>query len=171
MHDRRKELGWLMRLCYQLFVYSLAPMVCEDPAHVAIPLHNVTMTVQGETIQLSCLFKGNLDHLDTSLTSYWRINFPPSQQYNGSLYVDDNSTDLYRIAVYQTCSGTTCCTFINQLVILDAPLSLNDATLTCTESLSVAGSDKPVEYTSNTTICKLNDIYVVKTMMVKSLAN
>ena len=135
-------------------MFFIAPIVCEDPAHVATPLHDVTMTAQGETLQLSCLFKGNLDLLDTSLTSYWRINFPPSQQHNGSLYVYNNSTDLYRIAIYQTCSGTTCCNFINQLIILDAPLSLNDAMLTCTEGLSIAGSDKPVEYTSNTTICK-----------------
>ena len=155
-------------ICYQMFVYSLAPFVCEDPAHVAIPLGDVTMTVQGELIQLSCLFKGNLALLETSLTSYWRINLPPAQQHNGPLYIHDNSTDLYRIAVYQTCSGASCCNFLNKLTILDASLSLNNARLTCTESLSIAGSDKPVEYTSNTTIgkCMLHTCMYVTIYMV-----
>ena len=142
--------------CYQLFTYSLAPIVCDNPAHVTQPLRNVTMTVQGEFIQLNCLFKGNLALLDTSLTSYWNINLPPAQQHDGPLYVYDNSTDPYLIAVYQTCltSNASCCNFINQLTIRNASLSLNNAKLTCTEGLSIAGNDKPVEYTSSTTIGK-----------------
>ena len=131
--------------------------MCNDPAHITKPLRATVITVQGESIQLGCLFSGNLAVLAPSLTSYWKINFPLAEKHNGALYIFDNSSDLYRIGVYQTCltSDASCCNFINQLTILNAPLSLNDATLSCTEGLSVAGKDKPVYHMSNTTFSKL----------------
>jgi len=133
----------------------IAPIVCKDPGKVAVPLHSDMITVQGEFIQLSCLFKGNLALYGDSLSSYWSVNFPPVQQHNGEFYITDNSTDSYYIAIYQTCltSDGSCCNFTNQLTILSVPLSLDGSELTCVESLNTAGSE-PLIHKSNTTISK-----------------
>ena len=129
--------------------------MCKDSGDVAIPLHDVTVTVQGDFIQIGCLFKGNLAVLGFSLTSYWAVTPPPEQKHNKS-YIADNSTDPYRIAVYQTCltSDGSCCNFTNQLTIQNVPLSLNDNELTCVESLRTTGHE-PAVHTNHTTISKL----------------
>ena len=121
-----------------------------------MPLHNVMRTVEGEHVQLNCLFKGNLAVLSKSLSSYWTVNFPPFQQGNTVIHIDDNSTYPYCIAVYQTCltSNGSCCNFTNQLTILNTSSLLDGVQLTCTESLNVAGSKEPVIHTSSTTIGK-----------------
>ena len=128
--------------------------MCNNSGSVAIPLHNVTIIVQGDFVQISCIFKGNLGVLGASLTSYWSVNPPPAQHSDVS-YVTDNTTDPYRIAVYQTCltSGGSCCNFTNQLTILSIPLSLNDYKLSCVESLNTAGSE-PTVHTNTTSISK-----------------
>jgi len=101
--------------------------VCNNSGSVAVPQKNI-MTVKGESIVLHCLFKGNLKILWPSLSSYWMI---------GPTCIMDNSTDPYRIAVYQTCLSTdgSCCNFTNQLNILKAPLKLHNTNLTCGEIL------------------------------------
>ena len=78
------------------------------------------------------------------------------------MYIFDNLSHLYRIALYQACltSDGSCCNFISQLIILNASLSLSDASLTCTEGLSVAGKDEPVEHSNNTTISKLIGLFL-----------
>ena len=115
----------------------IAPIVCKDPGKVAVPLHSDMITVQGEFIQLSCLFKGNLALYGDSLSSYWSVNFPPVQQHNQTCLTSDGS----------------CCNFTNQLTILSVPLSLDGSELTCVESLNTAGSE-PLIHKSNTTISK-----------------
>ena len=129
--------------------------MCNDSGDVAVPLCNVTLAVEGDFIQISCLFKGNLDDLGTSLTSYWMVTPRSGQNLNES-YIIDNSTDPYRIAVYQTCltSDGSCCNFTSQLRILNISLSLNKNTLTCVESLRTAGHE-PAVHTSGTIFGKL----------------
>ena len=134
--------------------------MCDRPANVTKPLHGPVVTVEGEYLSLSCSFRGNLDLLKPSLTSYWKIDIhPPDDE---KMYIFNNSSDLYRIALYQTCltSDGSCCNFVSQLIILNASLSLSDASLTCTEGLSVAGKDEPVEHSSNTTIGKLIRLFL-----------
>ena len=133
---------------------SSAPIMYNNSGSVAIPLHNVTIIVQGDFVQISCIFKGNLGVLGASLTSYWSVDPPPAQHSDVS-YVTDNATDPYRIAVYQTCltSGGSCCNFTNQLTILSIPLSLDGYKLSCVESLNTAGSE-PTVHTNTTTISK-----------------
>ena len=130
--------------------------MCEDSGDVAVPLHDVTYTVEGDFIQISCLFKGNLALLGFSLTSYWEVIPPPEQKHNES-YIADNSTDPYRIAVYQTCltRDGSCCNFTNKLIIENIPLTLNNNDLSCVESLRTPGHE-PAVNTSDTTISKLN---------------
>jgi len=101
---------------------------------VAVPQKNI-MTVKGESILLHCLFKGNLEILWPSLSSYWMIG--PHDQRREPTYITDNSTDPYRIAVYQTCLSEDgcCCNFTNQLIIKNVPLELHNVSLTCGEVL------------------------------------
>ena len=143
-----------------MLIHSSAPIVCKDSGDVAVPLHDVTLVVEGDLIQISCLFKGNLAVLGISLTSYWTVT---TQMLNTS-YVIDNSTDPYRMAVYQTCltDDGSCCNFTNQLTIQNIPLSLNGDTLTCVESLRTAGHE-PAVHTSHTIISKL--IYIFSTQL------
>ena len=144
-----------------MLIHSSAPIVCKDSGDVAVPLHDVIRTVEGDSIQISCLFKGNLAVLNDILTSYWTIVSPPDQKFNVSqITVTDNSTDPYYIAVYQTCltRDGSCCNFTNQLIIENIPLSLNNHMLTCMESLIIVHHEEPVVYTNSTTISKLIDI-------------
>ena len=129
--------------------------MCEDSGDVAVPLHDVTYTVEGDFIQISCLFKGNLALLGFSLTSYWEVIPPPEQKHNES-YISDNSTDPYLIALYQTCltSDGSCCNFTNKLIIENIPLTLNNNDLSCVESLRTPGHE-PAVHNSDTTISKL----------------
>ena len=126
--------------------------MCKDSGDVAVSLRDVIIVVEGDFIQISFLFKGNVAVLGISLTSYWTVT---AKMLNIS-YVTDNSTDPYRITVYQTCltSDGSCCNFTNQLTIQNIPLSLNGDTLTCVESLRTAGHE-PAVHTSGTTISKL----------------
>ena len=143
-----------------LHQYPVAPIVCDHPAIVTKPLQGLVITVEGEYLLPSCSFRGNYDLLKPSLTSYWKIDFhPPDDE---KMYIFDNSSDLYRIALYQACltSDGSCCNFISQLIILSASLSLSGASLTCTEGLSVAGKEDPVEHSSNTTISKLIGLFL-----------
>ena len=143
-----------------VYRYLVAPIVCDHPANVTKPLHGLVITVEGEYLPLSCSFRGNYDLLKPSLTSYWKIDFhlPDDEK----MYIFDNSSHLYCIALYQACltSDGSCCNFISQLIILNASLSLSDASLTCTEGLSVAGKDEPVEHSSNTTISKFIGLFL-----------
>ena len=125
--------------------------MCNHPANVTKPLHGPVVTVEGEYLSLSCSFRGNFYLLKPSLTSYWKIDFHPPDD---EMYIYDNSSHLYCVALYQTCltSDGSCCNFVSQLIILNASLSLSDASLTCTEGLSVVGKDEPVEHSSRTTI-------------------
>jgi len=101
---------------------------------VAVPQKNI-MTVKGESIKLHCQFKGNLNVLWPSMSSYWMIGRHGS--HAEPTYIMDNSTDPYRIAVYQTCLSKdgSCCNFTNQLNILKVPLELHNIKLTCGEVL------------------------------------
>ena len=97
---------------------------------MAVPQKNI-MTVKGESVVLHCLFKGNLKILWPSMSIYWMIG--SHGQHTEPTYIMDNSTDPYRIAVYQTCLSEdgSCCNFTNQLNIKSVPLELNGADLTC----------------------------------------
>ena len=135
--------------------------MCDHPANVTKPLHGPVVTVEGEYLPLSCSFRGNLDLLKPSLTSYWKIDF--HRPDDEKMYIFDNSSNLYCIALYQTCltGDGSCCNFVSQLIILNASLSLSYASLTCTEGLSVAGKDKSPEYSSSTTIGKLIRLFLL----------
>ena len=104
--------------------------MCNNSGSVAVPQKNI-MTVKGEYIVLQCLFKGNLEILWPSMTSYWIIG--PHGQQSEPTYIMDNSTDPYHIAVYQTCLSRdgSCCNFTNELSIMKVPLGLNGVDLTC----------------------------------------
>jgi len=108
-------------------VYYLQAPICNNSGSVAVPQKNI-MTVKGEYIVLSCLFKGNLKVLWPNMSSYWII-----VQHDQQTKIKDNSTNPYQIAVYQTCLSGSCCNFTNQLYILKVPLELDNATLTCGE--------------------------------------
>ena len=125
--------------------------MCNNSGSVAVPQKNI-MTVKGESIVLHCLFKGNLKILSFSMSSYWMIG--PHDQHSDSTYVTDNSTDLYRIAVYQTCLSEdgSCCNFTNQLNIKRVPLELNGAGLSCGVVLDEVTSTHTAE------LCK---IYII----------
>ena len=73
------------------------------------------MTVKGESITFHYLFKGNLEILSPTMSSYWMTG--PHGQYTESTNITDNSTDPYRITVYQTCLSEdgSCCNFTNNL--------------------------------------------------------
>ena len=126
--------------CY--IVYLPAPIVCNNSGSVAVPQKNV-MTVEGESIKLRCLFKGNLKVLWPSITSYWIIR--SIDIHAKPTYILDNSTNHYQIAVYQTCLSEdgSCCNFTNQLNIKNVPLQLHNTTLTCGEVLDDVSSSHP----------------------------
>jgi len=113
--------------------------VCNNSGSVAVPQKNI-MTVKGESIVLQCLFKGNLEVLWPSMSSYWIIG--PHDQQKKPAYIKDNSTNPYNIAVYQTCLSEdgSCCNFTNQLDILQVPLELHNTSLTCVEILNNVSS-------------------------------
>ena len=121
-------------MCYETLryycVYPPAPVVCNNSGSVAVPQKDV-ITVKGESIVLQCLFKGNLKMLSPSLSVYWIIR--PHDQHTNPIYIMDNFTDHYHIAVYQTCLSKdgSCCNFTNQLNIQNVSSELNDAELTC----------------------------------------
>ena len=121
----------LLRHCC---LYPPAPIVCNNSGSVAVPQKNI-MTVKGEYIVLHCLFKGNLKILWLSMSSYWVIG--SHNQHTEPTYIMDNSTDPYRIAVYQTCLSKdgSCCNFTNQLSIKKISLGLHNTVLTCGEVL------------------------------------
>jgi len=127
--DVRKGRG-LDKVVEVLLYYLPAPIVCNNSGSVAVPQKNI-MTVKGESIVLHCLFKGNLKILWPSMSSYWMIR--PYGQHSQTTYITDNSTDPYRIAIYQTCLSKdgSCCNFTNQLNILKVSLELNNVDLTC----------------------------------------
>ena len=108
--------------------------MCNNSGSVAVPQKNI-MTVKGEYIVLSCLFKGNLKILWPSMSSYWMIG--SHDQHTEPTYIMDNSTYPYRIAVYQTCLSKdgSCCNFTNQLNIQKVSLELHNVILTCGEVL------------------------------------
>ncbi|XP_065886340.1 titin-like isoform X2 [Dysidea avara] len=114
---------------YSVSVYidvRKAPIVCKNPGILVSPQRNL-MTVKGESIMLSCQFRGNLKTLDASLTSYWSIT--PYGQTSNKTDIMDNSTYPYLIGVYQIED----CNFTNQLTIQSVPMY--HVNLTCVESL------------------------------------
>ena len=104
--------------------------MCNNSGSVAVLQKNI-ITVKGETIKFHCIFKGNLKILWPSMSTYWMIG--SHAQHTEPTYIMDNSTDPYRIAVYQTCLSKdgSCCNFANQLNIEKVPLELNGVDLTC----------------------------------------
>ena len=117
--------------------------MCNNSGSVAVPQKNI-MTVKGESIKLHCLFKGNLKILWPSMSIYWMIG--SHDQHTEPTYIMDNSTDPYRIAVYQTCLSEdgSCCNFTNQVNINRVPLKLNGVDLTC----EVVLDDVPSSHTA-----------------------
>ena len=94
------------------------------------PPKNYT-TVVGEYASFSCLFNGSVTESISPLSSYWAIDYG-----NTSVIISRNTTD-YHIAVYQTCSSheDACCQFISKLMVYNAMLSFNNATVKCFEFL------------------------------------
>ena len=143
--------------CYQSLPSYLAYIKCNDSGKIIRSPQDIT-TVLGEYIQFMCLVRGNLRTLGFSLTSYWRVDYPPYQGRN-STYISDNSTDPYRIATYPACEN--CCKFTSQLTILRTPPELindnnnnnNSVTVSCAELLRVQG-DQPVTYQSTSSLGK-----------------
>jgi len=128
----------------------IAPITCNESGKI-IKSGQKVITVVGEHIQFKCLVQGNLHTLDGSLTSYWEIDFSLSQ-HRDSVLISDNSTDPYRIAVYQSLT----CNFISQLTILSVPLELNGITeFTYIQYLPVTGKD-PATQKSTTMLSKLS---------------
>ena len=123
--DVRKGRG-LDLLLSHFTSYLSAPIVCKNPGILVSPQRNL-MTVKGESIMLSCQFRGNLKTLDASLTSYWSIT--PYGQTSNKTDIMDNSTYPYLIGVYQIED----CNFTNQLTIQSVPMY--HVNLTCVESL------------------------------------
>jgi len=104
--------------------------VCNNSGSVAVPQKDV-ITVEGESIKLHCLFKGNLQVLNPVMSAYWAIS--SYGQHSEPTYITDNSTDPYNIAIYQTCLSEdgSCCNFTVQLSISHISLDLDGADLTC----------------------------------------
>ena len=88
------------------------------------------------------------------MSIYWMIG--SHGQHTEPAYIMDNSTDPYRIAVYQTCLSKdgSCCKFTNQLNIEKIPLELNGVDLTC----RVVLDEVPSSHTAK--LCKYFTIYI-----------
>ena len=73
---------------------------------------------------------------DTSsnLKSYWGVIFPITRQPR-IIYIDDNDTCPFFIALYQTCltDNESCCNFISRLTIQNVTYS--KITVSCNEHL------------------------------------
>ena len=120
---------------------------CNDSGKILKPPQDI-ITVSNQYIQFRCLVQGNLETLDYSVTSYWKIEFPlPS--HKEPIYIYDNSTDPYRIAIYPTCE--TCCNFTSQLMILSVPAELDGAKISCVEFIQEID---PVMQQSTATLSK-----------------
>ena len=130
-------------------MYSLGCINCNDLGKITESSQDI-ITVPGEHIQFRCIVQGNLNSLGFSLTNYWTMDFPPSQNLN-TTYIVDNSTDPYRIAHYPNCEA--CCNFTTQLTILSVPPQMNDTiTLNCVEKIELA--EKPIIQRSKSTLSK-----------------
>jgi len=136
--------------------------VCSNSGSVAVPQKDI-ITVKGESIVLQCLFKGNLKVLWPSMSSYWMIG--THNDWTPSMYIMDNSTDPYRIAVYQTCLSEdgSCCNFTDKLYIQRVPLELNGVDLECGVVLDETTYSHPVKISkySETCICINNNYTAV----------
>ena len=131
----------------------LVDVKCSDLEIIKPPKDIIT--VSGEHTQLNCLFHGSLHTPGLSLTSYWEVN---TSQHE-SIYIHDNSTGPYLIAVYPTCE--TCCNFTNQLTILSVPAELDGATVSCVEQCSHGTDpDPPVTRQNTSTLSKYSYIMV-----------
>ena len=120
-------------MCYSSLrycsVYPLAPIMCNNSGSL-VGRQKSILTVIGELITLQCFFEGNVKLLGGSLFVSWEVSYSDSHQPQR---ITDNSTNPYRIAVYQTCLSEdgSCCKFVNQLTILDTSSEMNDTSLTC----------------------------------------
>jgi len=117
---------------------SLAPLL-SGPADFT--------TVAGEAISFECLYHGNYDKMNRlrySVVYYWYVKFP-----NGGkpLVIEDNSTNPYRIATYQTCltANFSCCEFVSKLTIYDTSVNMDGAEIQCYEFLDTTSNN---HYTS-----------------------
>lgn len=149
--DVKKGTLWLFvaEIMQLLLFHYLACPKCTDPGIKIIESSQDITTVPGQYIQSKCLVQGNLCSLDLSLTHYWTIKFPPSQDRE-PIIIYDNSTDPYRIAVYSNCKS--CCNFTSQLTILSVPPDMSGAIeLTCVEHLEAID---PVTQQSTITLSK-----------------
>ena len=132
-----------------MFIYIGQCIQTENPPPGTIikpPPSNI-VTVQGEYLQIPCLALGTVRD---NLCNFWNISLPEHRIIN----VHDNSSDLYRLAVYQT--DLINCTFDNQLIITNVSQKLHGAVLICIEGIKLRGIEWIVAlFTSNTTLSEL----------------
>ena len=86
---------------------------------------------------------------DTSsnLKSYWGVIFPITRQPK-IIYIDDNDTCPFFIALYQTCltDNGSCCNFISRLTIQNVTLEYSKITVSCNEHLDGNKSSNDQEF-------------------------
>ena len=107
-----------------------------------------SITVSKEYFMLNCLFQGRLGF---SVSSYWKVDFPPLLQHKPIYISTSNSIYPYQIAV-NPIPCKTCC-FASQLTILSVPPELNGANLTCVGH-SVEINSEQVTQKSTSTLSK-----------------
>ena len=117
------------------------------------PPQNI-ITVKGESIQFNCSVQGNLSAPDTSsnLKSYWGVIFPITRQQR-IVYIDDNDTNPFFIALYQTCltDNGSCCNFISRLTIQYVTLEYSKIKVSCNEYLDGNKSSNHQEFATLST--------------------
>ena len=111
-----------------IILFLEPPFSCHTPGFIN-PLPSYIITVVGQTIPVACLFREILWNF--GMYSSWNVTFP-SSQHNKALNIQDNSTNLYYLAVYQV--DFIKCIFINKLIIHNVSRELDGANLTCMES-------------------------------------
>ena len=112
------------------------------------------ITVKGENLRLYCSVHGFV-LCRFEFHSTWNISSP---HFNGSINIHDNSSNpSYYLAVYQT---ENLCIFINQLTIHNVSLHLNDAILTCIESIDENGSQRPVLSSHNISMSEFEMTFI-----------
>ena len=107
---------------------------CMDPGIIIESPPANMIIVKGENLQLHCSVHGFI-LCYFGIYSSWNIS---SLHFSGSINIHDNSTNPnYYLAVYQT---EDICVFVNQLTVRNISLDLNEAILTCIESIDEYGS-------------------------------
>lgn len=123
----------------------LAPVSCKNNiAVVSSPPSNIT-TVQGEQLELCCLFRG-IRIYDNHIVSSWNVTFSSSQHREVNIHKD--VPDLYHFAASQT--DYMNCMVTSHLTILNVSLELNGGSVACIESSSpdINGREPLVQWKS-----------------------